>query len=221
MREHASARDREIESLISVAAASEEQRKVLFEQRKALSEQLAQRDAELARIKGSRGWRFLQSYGRLKHRRLLPFLRSVGLAGDRHDDPPVVLTVGAQNPESAKEDAGSVVTNNIALVTANFGGIDEVKALPDHEETDAFYYTDQSVSPEVARTWTRIINPNYPRYDLNPRLRAKYFKLQIHRLDSSSKSIASMKCAITGGWSGPMPRSGLGTCPSSASTRWL
>src|SRR5262249_8622736 len=46
-----------------------------------------------------------------------------------------------------------------------------------------FYYTDQPVPPEIAMTWTRVIAPNYPRHDFNPRLRAKYFKLQIHRLD--------------------------------------
>jgi hypothetical protein len=73
--------------------------------------------------------------------------------------------------------------NSIALVSANFGGIDEAKALPQHSGIDAFYYTDKSIAPAVAKTWTRIINPNYPRYDFSPRLRAKYFKLQIHRLD--------------------------------------
>lgn len=77
--------------------------------------------------------------------------------------------------------------NAIALVTANFGGIDEPKALPAHEGIDAFYYTDADTAaacpPETARTWTRVVVPNYPRHDFNPRLRGRYFKHQIHRLD--------------------------------------
>lgn len=77
--------------------------------------------------------------------------------------------------------------NEIALVTANFGGIDAVKPLPAHEGIDAFYYIDQpnadSASAEATKTWTRVIVPNYPRHDFNPRLRARYFKHQIHRLD--------------------------------------
>lgn len=75
----------------------------------------------------------------------------------------------------------------IALVTANFGGIDAPKPLPGHPGIEAIYYTDAataaSVEPEARRTWDRVLVPNYPRYDFNPRLRAKYFKLQIHRLD--------------------------------------
>jgi GT2 family glycosyltransferase len=136
---------------------------------KHLSDQLAERDLEVARIKGSAGWRVLESYGRIKYRYLLPVYRLLGLMPK---DTPVHAT-------PALEDAG----NMIALVTANFGGIDEVRALPDHHGVDAFYYTDQPVSPEVARTWTRVITPEYPRDDFSPRLRAKYFKLQIHRLD--------------------------------------
>ena len=76
--------------------------------------------------------------------------------------------------------------DGIALVTANFGGIDDIKPLPPHSGIDAFYYTDAetaaSCSRDAASTWTRIIVPDYPRYDFNPRLRAKYFKIQIHRL---------------------------------------
>lgn len=77
--------------------------------------------------------------------------------------------------------------DSIALVSANFGGIDELKPLPPHPGVDAFCCTDEAgaaaVSPEVARTWTRILVPDYPRPDFAPRLRAKYFKCQIHRLD--------------------------------------
>jgi hypothetical protein len=73
--------------------------------------------------------------------------------------------------------------NDLALVTANFGGIDDPKPLPEHAGIDAFYYTDAAVPEAVAQTWTRVLNPGFPRHDLGPRLRAKYFKLQIHRLD--------------------------------------
>ncbi len=80
----------------------------------------------------------------------------------------------------------SHANHSIVLVTANFGGIDEVKPLPRHDEIDAFYYTDaetaEKASHEVASTWTRILVPDYPRHDFNARLRAKYFKIQIHRL---------------------------------------
>ena len=33
--------------------------------------------------------------------------------------------------------------NEIALVTANFSEIDELKSLPRHDGIDAFYYTDE------------------------------------------------------------------------------
>jgi hypothetical protein len=77
--------------------------------------------------------------------------------------------------------------NRIALVTANFGGIDDLKPLPAHDGIDAFYYTDREVLgtavQEAVKTWTRVIVPNYPRHDFNSRLRGRYFKHQIHRLD--------------------------------------
>ncbi|MCP3138347.1 hypothetical protein [Pyxidicoccus xibeiensis] len=75
----------------------------------------------------------------------------------------------------------------LALVTANFGGLDVVKPLPPRFGIDAFYYTDEATrdatSVEARRTWTRILVPNYPRFDFSPRLRGRYFKHQIHRLD--------------------------------------
>lgn len=77
--------------------------------------------------------------------------------------------------------------NEVALVTANFGGIDELKALPDHDGVDAFYYTDEEArrraDSQALASWTRVIVPDYPRHDFVPRLRARYFKHQIHRLD--------------------------------------
>src|SRR4051812_42863245 len=77
--------------------------------------------------------------------------------------------------------------DKIALVTANFGGIDDLKPLPPHDGIDAFYYTDAAsfaaAAPPAVKTWTQVIVPNYPRHDFNPRLRGRYFKHQIHRLD--------------------------------------
>ena len=78
-------------------------------------------------------------------------------------------------------------SNHIALVTANFGGVDELKPLLPHEGIDAFCYTEdatvQQADPAALSSWTRIVVPNYPRHDFGPRLRARYFKHQIHRLD--------------------------------------
>lgn len=76
----------------------------------------------------------------------------------------------------------------VALVTANFGGIDKVKPLPTyHPRVKAFYYTDvdtaRTASVEDTQGWDDVIVPNYPRHDFNNRLRARYFKHQIHRLD--------------------------------------
>lgn len=91
--------------------------------------------------------------------------------------------------EARPERSQSTNSDRVALVTANFGGIDELRALPEHS-IDAFYYTDaETVSRADAtalESWSRVVVPNYPRHDFNPRLRAKYFKLQIHRLPEAS-----------------------------------
>jgi hypothetical protein len=77
--------------------------------------------------------------------------------------------------------------NEIVLVTANFSGIDTVKPLPPHESIDAFCYTDEETrakTPQhIVESWSRVLVPNYPRHDFGPRLRSRYFKHQIHRLD--------------------------------------
>ena len=50
----------------------------------ALSQQLADREAEIARIKGTYGWRLLSVYGRIKYRYLLRIYRALGLhSGDQ------------------------------------------------------------------------------------------------------------------------------------------
>ncbi len=72
-------------------------------------------------------------------------------------------------------------------MTANFGGIDPVRVLPSHDNIDAIYYTDQETvlraDPIALSSWSQVVTPNYPRDDFGPRLRARYFKLQIHRLE--------------------------------------
>ena len=78
--------------------------------------------------------------------------------------------------------------DKIALVTSNFGGIDDIKPIPHpHSQIETLYYTDEATincTPDESKVgWDQICTPNYPRYDFNPRLRGRYFKHQIHRLD--------------------------------------
>lgn len=76
--------------------------------------------------------------------------------------------------------------SGLALVTANFGGIDKIRSFPAQHGISAFYYTEantlSATDAATAASWTRVMLPDYPRHDMVPRLRAKYFKLQIHRL---------------------------------------
>jgi hypothetical protein len=77
--------------------------------------------------------------------------------------------------------------NEIALVAASFGGIDDLKSLPRHDGIDAYYYTDAltraGASPGTIGSWTSVLVPDYPRHDFDGRLRSRYFKQQIHRID--------------------------------------
>jgi hypothetical protein len=88
------------------------------------------------------------------------------------------------------QDERTNVRSGIALVSANFGGIDEIKPFLSCAGIDAFYYTDAATlataAPDVAASWTRIIVPNYPRHDFGARLRGRYFKHQIHRLPETA-----------------------------------
>ena len=80
--------------------------------------------------------------------------------------------------------AADAARSGVALVTANFGGIDTILPFPPQRGIDAYYYTEARVLSEAdavaAASWTRVILPDYPRYDFGPRLRARYFKHQIH-----------------------------------------
>lgn len=67
----------------------------------------------------------------------------------------------------------------IALVTANMGGIDPCFAPPSLPDgLDAFYYADRTCG-QNPRTWTRVLIDEATQ---EPRLRSKFFKCQIHRL---------------------------------------
>lgn len=74
-----------------------------------------------------------------------------------------------------------------AVVSASFGGIDLIPQLPNHPSFYAVFYTDQETIERSDRaaiaSWDRVLTPDYPRQDLHPRLRAKYFKIQIHKLE--------------------------------------
>jgi len=67
----------------------------------------------------------------------------------------------------------------VALVTASFGGLDPVLPLPRRKRVRAatYCYTDQ---PGVKASGWDVIATQHPA--LNPRLAAKYYKCQIHRL---------------------------------------
>lgn len=72
----------------------------------------------------------------------------------------------------------------IALITAIFGGIDEIKEVP--EQTDVHYkrfvYTEK--------------NSPFPLPNLCPRLQAKYFRCQSHRIDELKEY--DMHCWLDG-----------------------
>lgn len=73
---------------------------------------------------------------------------------------------------------------DIALVTASFGGVDRIRVIPSHGRVDAFYYTDQDAA--AVEGWSSVSVVDYPSQNFHPRMRAKYFKLQPHRLVHTS-----------------------------------
>ena len=83
------------------------------------------------------------------------------------------------------------VKNEIALISASFGMVDEIKPLPALNGLDAYLFTDKEsheiIPKNVRNTWTRIIVPDFPRRDFSARLTARYFKHQIQRLEISDK----------------------------------
>ena len=77
----------------------------------------------------------------------------------------------------------------IAVVSASFGGIDGIPSLPPHANFYAVFYTDKETLARSDKTsvasWDLVLTPDYPRKDLHSRLRAKYFKLQVHKLEET------------------------------------
>lgn len=76
-------RDKAVQTLTS---ESEAYKKNSEEQIARLSHRLADREAELTKIKASRGWKLLEWYGRIKYRHLLPVYKLLGLR--KHWQPP-------------------------------------------------------------------------------------------------------------------------------------
>lgn len=72
-------------------------------------------------------------------------------------------------------DMNSDFNLNIAVYTTIFGNYDTLKPVPKQNITATFYcITD---NPKLSAPGWKIILVNYPRKDLHPRLRAKYFKM--------------------------------------------
>ena len=80
------------------------------------------------------------------------------------------------------------------LVCANLGGIDPIWPLPSHQvDLQSVYYTDKGLDEDMpsALTWDRFLSlPEHP----NPRLAAKFYKCQIHRLDSTADAERLVWC---------------------------
>jgi hypothetical protein len=71
----------------------------------------------------------------------------------------------------------------IFMASAALGPIDVIKPLPEKPASMfAQLYTDQHiVDPRISASWSKVINPDWPRKDWTPRLRSRYFKYQIYR----------------------------------------
>ena len=69
----------------------------------------------------------------------------------------------------------------IALVTANMGGIDPPFPLPEASGVASFYYTDRPGPAPMGWTKVPVSAPE------NPRLASKFFKCQIHRLPETAR----------------------------------
>jgi len=74
--------------------------------------------------------------------------------------------------------------SRIALVTSSFEGIDRIKPIARHPDVETICFTDQATlaDSDGAGTWSRVVIPDYPLAELPSRMRARYFKTQIHRL---------------------------------------
>lgn len=69
----------------------------------------------------------------------------------------------------------------VAIYTTIFGNYDTLKDIPEQEvKADLFLITDQGSkehsAESIGQNW-KVIVPDYPRKDLHPRMRAKFFKM--------------------------------------------
>jgi hypothetical protein len=69
-----------------------------------------------------------------------------------------------------------------AVISANFGGFDPVFPHPPQStQADFFLFSDKPIPDADAKGWKNLVVP-FPRGELSNRMRAKYFKLQHHRI---------------------------------------
>lgn len=71
----------------------------------------------------------------------------------------------------------------IAVITAIYGDIDDLKEMPVQSISfDRFCFTDSNIIPKDKSEFNgwKLIRPSYPRYDLHPRIKAKYFRTFSH-----------------------------------------
>lgn len=69
----------------------------------------------------------------------------------------------------------------IALTTAIFGDLDDLKPVPEQSvPVDKFCFTNNPNIPAGEFRGWNVIHPDYPRYDLKNRIKAKYFRTLSH-----------------------------------------
>ena len=72
-------------------------------------------------------------------------------------------------------------TYKIALITAIFGDLDDLKPVPEQSvPVDKFCFTNNHNIPAGEFRGWKVIHPDYPRYDLKNRIKAKYFRTLSH-----------------------------------------
>lgn len=72
----------------------------------------------------------------------------------------------------------------IALVTAIFGNLDDLKPVAEQSiPMDKYCFTDNPEIIDGSFDGWKIVRPDYPRYDLKNRLKAKYFRMLSHRVE--------------------------------------
>lgn len=71
--------------------------------------------------------------------------------------------------------------HKIALITAIFGELDDLKPVPEQSvPVDKFCFTNNPNIPAGEFRGWNVIHPDYPRYDLKNRIKAKFFRTMSH-----------------------------------------